>query len=282
MKSYLGIDLGATLFKFGLVSGDKVIRSTDHRVDASYSQEHLLALLKEGINELIDADVAAIGLGVPGIVDPQTGTIYDIQNLPQWKEVALRELLENDFKRPVTINNDANCFALGQYYYGAARSIKNFVGITIGTGLGMGVIIDGKLYNGRLCGAGEIGMLPYLDGILEDYAASFFFSKHCGGTGQELHQRALAGDSEAIKAFNEFGGHIGNALKIVNYTYAPEAIILGGSITAAYPFFKRQMHQQLATFAYPKQIENLKIMLANSFDQAILGAASLCLQQDSN
>lgn len=280
MKLYLGIDLGATSFKYGLVSGDKVIRSIDHPVHASHSQEHLLALLKAGIKELIDPEVVAIGIGVPGIVDPQTGTIYDIQNLPQWKEVALRDILINEFKLPVAINNDANCFTLGQYHYGAAKSFKNFVGITIGTGLGMGVVIDGKIYNGQLCGAGEIGMLPYLDGILEDYAASFFFSKHYSAAGQELHQRALVGDKRALKAFEEFGVHLGNALKIVNYTYAPEAIILGGSITNAYSFFEQSMHTQLSTFAYPKQIANLKLDVANGLDSSILGAASLCLQRD--
>ena len=121
-------------------------------------------------------------------------------------------------------------------------------------------------------------MLPYLDGILEDYAASFFFSKHYRTKGQELHQRALTGDKEAIRAFKEFGFHMGNALKIVNYTYAPEAIILGGAIANAYSFFKTSMNQQLATFAYPKQIAGLKLDVANCRDGSILGAASLCFQ----
>lgn len=277
MNYYLGVDLGATTFKFGLIAENKVLKAVVIPVHASFSKTHLISLLIDGIQELIQKEVQAIGIGVPGVVDPLKGLVYNIQNLPQWQEVNLVKELQTNFDIPIFINNDANCFAKGQLHFGQGVAYKNFVGLSIGTGLGMGIIINKELYNGVLCGAGEIGMVPYLDGVLEDYAASFFFPKFYNDTAQQFHERAQEGDLEAIKAFKEFGKHLGEALKIINYLYAPEAIILGGSIAKAYPFFKEIMIQKLNTFAYPKQIEHLEVLVSTQKNVALLGAASLCL-----
>ncbi len=277
MQQFIGIDLGATAFKFGLVQEAKVIKNTVLDVYPSYSSSKLIELIRQGIEQLLTPQVAGIGIGVPGVVDPKAGIIYDIQNLPDWKEVNLGEQLRSVFKLPVYLNNDANCFAAGQLHYGQGRNYSNFVGLSIGTGLGMGIVIQGELYNGALCGAGEIGMLPYLDGIVEHYAASFFFTNRYKSSAKQLYTMAEQGDLEAIAAFKNFGEHLGQVLKIINYTYAPEAIILGGSITKASPYFNKQMLKTLNTFAYPKQIQHLKIHLAAGQDGAILGAASLCL-----
>ena len=277
MQQYIGVDLGATEFKIGLVQNAKVLQKVALKVHPSYSEQQLLSVLIKGITQLISPKVISIGIGVPGIVDPDAGIIYDIQNLPDWQEVNLAAQLEQAFKLPVFLNNDANCFAAGQLHYGYGKGHSNFVGLSIGTGLGMGVIIQKQLYNGQLCGAGEIGMLPYKNSILEAYAASFFFSEFYNATAKTLYQLALKDDANALEAFVNFGIHLGQALKIINYTYAPEAIILGGSIANAYTFFKESMLAELATFAYPKQIANLKLYVANGPDLAILGAASLCL-----
>jgi len=126
--------------------------------------------------------------------------------------------------------------------------------------LGCAMAILQVVINPMLRAAGEIEMLPYKDSILEAYAASFFFSEFYKLSAESLHQLAIKNDSNALEAFSSFGIHLGQVLKIINYTYAPEAIILDGSIATAYNFFKDSMLKELAPFAYPKQIAEQKNM----------------------
>lgn len=275
----LGIDIGGTNLKIGRVENSTIVEQIFSAVDITATKEETLSSLFEAIDRIINSEVTAIGIGVPAVVDPITGIVYDVQNIPSWKEVALKELVEQRYKLPVYINNDANCFALGEKIYGKGKDFENFIGISIGTGIGMGIIINNRLYNGVLCGAGEVGMLPYKDGIMEHYSSGHFFSNNYNLTAEELSQKASKKDEIALQAFNEFGFHLGECLKAILYMYAPEALILGGSISKAFPYFKKSMELSLQTFAYQKQIENLKIETSNHEGIAILGAASLCLQE---
>ena len=273
----LGIDIGGTYLKIGRVENGIITNQTFNSVDSKASEEATLSSLFEAIDNIISPDVTAIGIGVPAVVDPIAGIVYDVQNIPSWKEVALRELVEQRYKLPVYLNNDANCFALGEKIFGKGRNHENFIGLTIGTGIGMGIIINNALYNGILCGAGEVGMLPYKDGIIEEYSSSFFFSKNYHQSAEELSRSAAKGDENALQAYAEFGLHLGECIKSILYMYAPEAIILGGSISKSFPLFKESMELSLKSFAYQKQIEDLKIETSNYEGVAILGAASLCI-----
>ena len=149
--------------------------------------------------------------------------------------------------------------------------------MTLGTGLGMGIIINGRLYSGVLCGAGEIGMLPYMDGIVEHYAGSFFFVRKYQQSAKAIYELAQRRQPQALEAFREFGTHLGNAIKTILFMYAPEAIILGGSISNAYPFFQDGMEATLASFTFPRQLEKLTIACSHEPNLPILGAAALCL-----
>ena len=275
-QEVIGIDLGGTNFKMGRVKNGEILQEVQRAVHATMAEDELLDILFQLIDAIITSETKAIGIGVPGIVDPETGVIYDIQNLPAWKEVPLRSLLEARYAVSVYLNNDANCFALGEKMYGDGQSYQNFIGLSIGTGIGMGVIIKNEIYSGVVCGAGEIAMVPYKDSIIENYASSFFFSDRYQKSGKALSELAKKGDPTAILAYEEFGVHLGEAVKIILYLFAPEAIILGGSISKAYPFFKDTMESTLATFAYPKQLEHLEIIVSNRANLPILGAAALC------
>lgn len=273
----LGIDIGGTYLKIGRVENGIITNQTFNSVDSKASEAETLSSLFEAIDSIITPEVTAIGIGAPAVVDPVTGIVYDVQNIPSWKEVALRELVEQRYKLPVYLNNDANCFALGEKIFGKGRYHKNFIGLSIGTGIGMGIIINNVLYNGVLCGAGEVGMLPYKDGIMEEYSSSFFFSKNYHQSAEELSLSAAKGNKDALQAYAEFGLHLGECIKAILYMYAPEAIILGGSISKSYPLFKKSLELSLKSFAYQKQIEDLKIETSNHEGIAILGAASLCM-----
>ncbi len=275
----LGVDIGGTTINVGLVQNNVIKKESSISVSKDVDADATLQLLISAIKDNISEKVAGIGIGVPAVVDPLTGVVYDVQNIPAWKEIPLKEIVEKEFDRPVYINNDANCFALGESVFGKGKAFKNVIGLSIGTGLGMGIVINGQLYNGVLCGAGEIGMLGYKDSIVENYTSSFFFVNKYNDSALNMYNRARRGEEIAVKAFDEFGIHLGEAVKSILYMFAPEAIVLGGSISKAYPFFKASMNERLKSFAYQKQIENLVIATSNNPGSAILGAAALCLQE---
>ncbi len=199
-------------------------------------------------------------------------------NIPSWQRVPLKEILENEFRIPVSINNDVNCFALGEHKFGVAKGMKHMVGVSAGTGLGAGIIINNQLFNGNNCGAGEIGLLPYLDHNIEYYASGNLFRACFNTTAEEAHQQALQGDSEAIQYWNEFGVHMAEALKCVIFAYDPQAIVLGGSLSKAYDLFKDSMNAGLQTFPYPESIKRLKIIRSQNENIVLLGAAEMVAQ----
>jgi glucokinase len=210
------------------------------------------------------------------VVDIEKGIVYDVQYIPSWKEVWLKKTLEERYHIPVFVNNDANCFALGEYYFGKGKGAQNLIGLTIGTGLGAGVIINRRLYAGPNCGAGEFGMVDYLDHCFEYYACGQFFSNVHHADGQEVFEKAKNGDAQAQQWYAEMGAHLGNAIKMIMYTYDPSLIIFGGSVRFAYPYFSESMWQRIHTFAFHKSPEKLKIELSELENSGILGAAGLC------
>lgn len=278
MNELVGVDIGGSNLKAGRVVNGKIEKESVKPVrKGSYTQ--VLEDLYNCIDEVLTENTTSIGIGVPAIVDPIKGVAYDVQNIPSWKEIPLKKLLSERYGKLVHLNNDANCFALGEKIYGEGASYKNFVGLSLGTGIGMGIIINDSLYNGVLCGAGEIGMITYKDSIIENYASSFFFLHNYKLSPKEIFERAEQGDAKSIKAFNEFGIHLSEAVKTILYLYAPEAIFIGGSISKSYKYFQKSLHDNLKSFAYKKQIENLKIEISTNYGTPILGAAALCSQK---
>lgn len=276
----IGIDIGASNLKAGRVLNGCIEAKSYKRVDRQATSNKTVQDLFNCIDRVINKNIRKIGIGVPAIVDPNTGVVYDVQNIPAWKEIPLKDLIEERYGLPVFINNDANCFAIGEKIFGKGKNSKNFIGLSLGTGIGMGVIINNKLYNGVLCGAGEIGMISYKDSIIEKYAGSFFFTDNYGLTAEEVSKRAEQGDESALNVFKEYGNHLGEAIKNILYLYSPETIILGGSISKAYPFYKTTVRSSLKSFAYQRQIKNFKIEISNLESSAILGAAALCFEDE--
>lgn len=273
----LGIDIGGTKIKSGRVMADKVVKTHLIKVNRDDSEEMALNKVFQAIDEVMTSSVQAIGVGVPAVVDPDAGIVYDVQNIPAWKKVPLKKWIQDKYNIPVFINNDANCFALGEKHFGKTYKYTNCVALSLGTGLGMGILVDGKLYNGVLCGAGEVGMIPYKDGIMEQYAGSFFFDEKYAESAKTLFRKAMYKDKMALQAYKEYGIHLGEAIKAILYMYAPQAIVLGGSISKAYTFFEKSMHETIGSFAYQKQLEQTKIETSDLADAPILGAAALCL-----
>ena len=271
----LGIDLGGTNVRVGLVENNSLVRVES--LPISKNDDDIIVL--NNIYNLIDLfskeEILGIGIGGPSVVDVERGIVYDVQNIPSWKEVRLKELVENNFGVPVYVNNDANCFAAGEKYFGKGKDYNNIVGLIVGTGLGAGIVIHGKLYAGKNCGAGEFGTIPYKDKTYEYFCSGQYFCNKYNTTGEELFKKAAQGDKEAIEIFSEFGANLGEAIKLIMYSVDPEIIILGGSVSKSFNLFKEKMYKSISNFSYPKSIENLKIEISEIDNVAILGAAAL-------
>jgi glucokinase len=271
----IGIDLGATNIRGAIVNNEAISEIISKRINTKGTEQQVLEDVFAIADKLVDNSVKAIGIGVPSVVDVKEGIVYDVQHIPSWKAVHLKQLMEARYHIPVYVNNDANCFALGEYYFGQGQGIDTFVGLTIGTGLGSGIIINKQLYAGTNCGAGEFGMVDYLDHNYEFYCCGSFFQNVYGLNGEEVFKNAKKGDPQALKLYREMGVHLGNAIKLVMYTYDPELIILGGSVQLAYEYFEQTMWERIKTFGYTKSIGRLKIKRSTLENSGILGAAAL-------
>ncbi len=271
----LGIDLGGTNVRVGLVDEVRLLRAESAPIPAAGAVEDVLEVIYGLVDKVIGPDIQGIGVGVPSVIDLKEGVIYDVQNIPSWKKVPLKSLLQKRYGIPAYINNDANCFAVAEKYYGKGKPYDHIVGLIVGTGLGAGVIANGRLYSGANCGAGEFGMVPYRDRILEYYACGQFFKNVYGTSGKEMAVRAERNDPEALRIFREFGGHLGEAVKVVMYAADPEIIILGGSVSRSFEFFQESLWASVREFAYSITVENIKIEVSEAENIALLGAAAL-------
>ncbi|MDA3817906.1 MAG: ROK family protein [Prolixibacteraceae bacterium] len=274
-QEIISVDLGGTNIRIGTTANGKVDNITSLKlVDKNDLQKTLLQIAKL-IESKTSAQTTGIAIGVPSVVDTRRGIVYDVTNIPSWKEVHLKSYLENKLKLPVLVNNDVNCFVLGEHRYGAAKGHGSAVGLAIGTGLGAGIIINNKLYEGSNAGAGEIGMLPYLEHDLEYYCSGNFFTQFYNINGEVLFEKVKNNNKEAISVYHIFGKHVARAIKYTLLTFDPEVIVLGGSVSKAFPFFETGMKDELTDFPFPNSVKNLQIKTAQNPNSHLLGASLL-------
>ena len=271
----LGVDLGGTNLCIGLVDNDVVVKTVSvPSFNPSATMEETLEYLAEQISNLMSPQVTKIGIGVPSVVDVNKGIVYDAANIPSWKEVHLKAFLEERFGVPADVNNDANCYAMGAYgIYPADAKPETLVTVTLGTGIGIGVVDHGRLICGVNCGAGELGYIDYKDGCLEEYCSRQYFDK-LGVKAHEVAAAANEGDAEAIGIFNEFGRNLGHAIMILMYAYDPSHIVFGGGIANALPLFRGTMEEYIKRkFPFRSNFENLQIDVRTNGEIPIIGAS---------
>jgi len=274
-KKVIGVDIGGTKIHIGIVEEGKITDELKIPTSAQASQDQILNELVGGIEKLIDVSIAGIGVGVAGLIDEERGIVYGVQNIPSFQKVHLKQCLEDYFNKPVYLTNDANSFVLGEKLYGRGQGFSNIVGLTLGTGLGGGIILNNQLYSGMHASAGEFGGIPYLNKTIEDYCSGKFFSDQFGLTGNLVYDQAMQGDKQALAIMQQLGEHIGNALKIILFALSPEAIFLGGSVSNGFPFFEAGMRASLQQFPFQKVREQVVIERSTMVNSAILGAAAL-------
>lgn len=276
----IGTDIGGTSITAGCLINNRLVNKSTAETGVNHSASEVISRLCKVINKVYTKDVQAIGIGVPGYID-KDGEIKLINNIPVLQGVNLITELKKIYNVPVFINNDANCFALGCYYFNSDAIVNDIVGITLGTGLGGGVVVNGKLHSGLYGGAGEFGCLPYRDATFEDYCGSKFFASKYHTTGKELFIRAKNGDEDAMVIFEEFGSHLGHLILNIMYTLAPQKVIIGGNIAKSYEFFRNGIEMIVGDFPVELLKKEFKVEVANFQEPGIHGAAALCLSEIS-
>lgn len=315
MRRYaIGIDLGGTYVKLALVdSGGRLFHRAAQSTADYEGKKSLIEAIANEVDKILKAarlarkDLLGIGIGVPGLVDFKRGFIYDLTNVAGWKNVPLKKILEKRLKARVLVDNDVNLMALGEYRFGAGRGARNLVCLTLGTGVGGGIIIGGELYRGSSSVAGEIGHMPLKEdglacncgsfGCLERYVGNRFIvdeikSRIKGArdteigrlvkgdfssiTPEVISDAAKRGDRLAIDFWHEVGRRIGTTLSGVINLLNPEKIIIGGGMANAGKILFRSIRDTVNERAMPIPKRIVKIIKARlGTDAGIVGAAAL-------
>ena len=299
-----GVDVGGTTVKIGLFSGDGKLEekyeiATDKSDQGAHIIEHIAAKLEEIIAKKSYGilDCMGVGIGLPGPVD--RGMILGCVNLG-WGIFSIVEEFSKAFHNvPVYAGNDANIAALGEYVAGAGKGMKNMIMVTLGTGVGGGIIIDGRILEGANGGAGEIGHIPVnpqeqdtcgcgKKGCLEQYASATGIVRiaeklrkengntalPAGCTAKQVFDYAKEGDELAMQAVEELGRYLGLALASCACVLNPEGIVIGGGVSRAGKILL-DVTENFQTYVF-KPCRNVKFSLAElGNDAGIYGAAAM-------
>lgn len=277
-KNVIGVIFGGKHLSAARIENGVIADIVHREVNNREAEEVILSEIIHTINSVYTDSVAGIGVGVPSLVDVKHGIVINPTNIPSWHKVHLKDILEEQFNVPVYINNDANCFALGEKYFGVAKDYENIAGITIATGFGVGIIINGKLYSGRNAGAGEFCSIPYRDHDYEYYCSTKYFEEKYGLKNEILLARAKKKDKIALAIYELFGMDLGNAIKTIMYALDPDAIVIGGIMAEAYDFYKEAMLKTVNSFIYKGTVKNIRIFKSTEANIPVYGAAALCFE----
>lgn len=203
----VAVDMGATHLRFVLANSDgQILREAREQLDSESGPRRVISQIREGIRSLLDHQtqhhaLQGIAIGVPGGVNPQTGKVLDANNVPGWCEVDMGPELEETFRVPVFLDNDANMAAIGEHWRGTARGVDNFVFIALGTGIGAGIFVDGRICRGRSGFAGELFRMNLeWNRWNEDFLDTGYLETYVSGKGLALAGRKLLADDNGRQA----------------------------------------------------------------------------------
>jgi len=299
----VGVDFGGTFVKIGVCRGGELLETDEPLSTAEHpGPDALIRAMAERIAGLRarHREIRAIGVGVPGLVDYDGGLVHVLTNVPGWIEIPLREILSAQTGLPVTVENDANAMIYAEWRYGAARGLKNVVGLTLGTGVGGGMVLDGKMYRGSRFSAGEIGQMSIqFDGVsghygnlgaLEKYVGNQQIAEHAqrryaqAGRHREiadcvpksLAAAAEAGDDVARQVWNEVADWLGTALASIAWLLNPDAFVIGGGVAQAGRLLFEPLERRVQSMLSDVVWDALKLLPARFQNEAgIIGNAAL-------
>lgn len=315
MAKRIGIDVGGTNVKIALVDDNgKIIYSNSVPTYAKMGYEYTVNNIKQAIRDLMKetnttpTDIEGIGFDFPGQVDCKTGVVKLAPNIPGWVNVPIAQMIEDEFHIPTRIDNDVRCAALGELKFGAGRGCENFICITVGTGIGSGIVINGKVVRGAtnaagelghiklqmnggpICGCGDTGCLeafasgPAIVAMAQDYikgGKSTKFREMAAAEGGEITPYMVAkaaeeGDPVAKRIFEIIGEYIGIGLTSVINLLNPERVIIGGGVAESGELLLgpiRKTIKERAMVVAGNAVEIVPAQLGNS--AGVIGASML-------
>jgi len=292
----IGIDLGATFVKMGLVDGlGRVYFRRKIETVLSSDRTSLIDAIICNIRDIIEISgksVSGVGIGVPGPVDSKKGVVHYFPNIKGWEGVSLKSILEKKLGLRVELDNDVNAMTLGEFVFGAGKYCNNLVCLTLGTGVGGGIIIDGRLYRGGSMCAGEIGHMPINEtgpkcncgGIacLERYIGNKYILERARKvfgnniTLEALTSLAKFGNKKAIAIWKDVAEKLSVALAEVVNLLNPDKIVIGGGVSKAGELILAPLRKQVKVRAMKDQAAHVKIIAAKlGGDAGIIGASLL-------
>ncbi|CCQ59608.1 ROK family protein [Crocosphaera watsonii] len=286
--SVIGLDIGGTAIKLGQFLADGTcINSLTVATPQPATPEAVVKSMVEAIAQLTPTgNCLALGVGTPGPAD-KSGRIAKVAiNLSGWQDVPLADWLEAQTGLPTTVANDANCAGLGEAWLGAGKDYQNLIMLTLGTGVGGAIILNGHLFTGHLGAAAELGLITLNfdgpvcnsgnNGSLEQYGSIQAIRRMTGKEPAELGELAERGDKPTLEFWESYGCLLGAGLASLIYVLTPEAIVIGGGISGSTKFFFPATLEEIERRVLLSSRENLQLLTAKLGNQAgMVGAAKL-------
>jgi glucokinase len=308
---FVGVDVGGQTIKGGVVDdAGRALSSVSVPTEAYKGQEHGLDQMCETVRQAVAAahlqlsDISAIGIATPGTMDIPAGVILDPPNLRPWKNVPVRQHLQDVFHKPVAFQNDANAAAYGEYWCGAGRGARSMVMFTLGTGIGCGIIINDsilegehshgaevghiiiEMMNGRMCGCGQRGHLEAYasatavvkraqEALHQDGGMSILHKTQTELSARDVFEAARGGDGLAKTIVEETAYYLAVGAVNMMHTINPDMVVFGGGMIAAGEAFLDSIRGHVKRMAFPVPAERTRICYAElENDAGFIGAAA--------
>ena len=288
---YICIDIGGTSIKYGVLSDEGEI-FIDGTVSTKVTEKEnfILSDVKKLVRNILDEyrnyEIKGICVSTAGVVNPEKGEIaYAGPTIPKYTGTKIKEELEKEFSISCEVENDVNCAGLGEYWKGAGKGSKSMVCLTIGTGIGGSVILDGKLLNGIGYTAGEIGYMDVNGSYIQNIASSRYLVEKVQKekvekegitdaiTGVDIFELAKKGDEICIAGINEIISNLAVGVRNIIYLLNPEVIVIGGGITAQKEYLEEKIRKEVNDGMISDMFRKTRIELAQQGNQAgLLGA----------
>jgi glucokinase-like ROK family protein len=294
----IAIDIGGTEIKYGLVTERGEVKfSSSLATEASKGVEQLLDKIYSIVGELKDEETLGIAVSATGQIDGLAGKVVGGTNLiPGWIGTDLVKILEEKYSLPAVLENDVNCAALGEMWMGAAKNRKNFLCLTIGTGIGGGIVLDGKLLRGESSVAAEFGHIQIVKngekcgcgstGCYQSYASTTALLKLAERklgkklNGKEIFDEVHKNNLEYKKVLDEWADYFTDGLATLIYIFNPSLVVIGGGVSKQGDFLKDIFQKSLETKVMKNYLDILEMKMAErGNDAGILGASYLLLEK---
>lgn len=296
-EPFLVFDLGGTNIRAAAVAYDGSIVARAKTLTPNSSSQDIVtafAKLADECSEIANTHFQAAGAAVPAAIDKTSGILEKLPNVKSLEGIHLQEHLERRLGIPFEIENDATAATVGEHRFGAAAGCSDVIGITLGTGIGGGIIINGSVHRGKNGTAGEIGHVCIepdgypcgcgSHGCIEQYASGTSIARDAAKAGLTdtsplgVYDAAKKGDERAVKIFDSMGRYLGIFIAGLLNTINPERVVIAGGVASAWDMFEPRMRSELVIRAYPQPLETVSIVKAKLGDDAgLLGMASLVM-----